>query len=77
MAEIQKFGEILRLLHYQGEGFYLAWYKNKLYSLNTTEDNFKIVKEPKTVWWVKIRNRKGQTGWTKLADNFDGKDRLA
>ena len=72
-----KAGETLQILHYQGEGFYLAWYKNKFYTLDTTENNFKIVKEPVDVWWVKIKNSKGQTGWTKLADNFDGKDRLA
>ena len=72
-----KAGETLQILHYQGEGFYLAWFKNKFYTLDTSDNNFKIVKEPVDVWWVKIKNRKGQIGWTKLADNFDGKDRLA
>ncbi len=72
-----KSGETLSLIHYQGEGFYLAWYKNRLFSIDTTDNNFKIVKEPETVWWVKIKNSKGKIGWTKLVDNFDGKDKLA
>ena len=70
-----KAGEFLYLLTYTGEGFYETWYKGKIFN-----DSFynnaalKLISEPRAVWWVKIRNRKGQVGWTKLPDNFDNKD---
>ncbi len=28
------------------------------------------------VWWVKIRTRRGQVGWTREPEKFDGKDLL-
>jgi hypothetical protein len=70
-----KAGEFLYLLTYTGEGFYETWFKGKIFS-DSFYDNtaLKLVSEPISVWWVKIRNRKGQTGWTKLPDNFDNKD---
>lgn len=70
-----KAGEFLYLLTYTGEGFFDTWYKGKIFS-DSFYDNtaLKLVSEPKAVWWVKIRNRRGQIGWTKLPDNFDNKD---
>lgn len=70
-----KAGEFLYLLTYTGEGFYDIWYKGKIFNdsfYNNTA--LKLVSEPRAVWWVKIKNRKGQVGWTKLPDNFDDKD---
>ncbi|HEV7644948.1 MAG TPA: hypothetical protein VGO50_13470 [Pyrinomonadaceae bacterium] len=70
-----KAGELIYLLTYTGEGFYETWVKGKIFS-DSFYDNtaLKLVSEPKSVWWVKIRNRKGQIGWTKLPENFDNKD---
>ena len=34
----------------------------------------KVLNGPVAVWWVKIRNRRGQVGWTKFPENFDNKD---
>ncbi len=72
-----KAGETLSLVHYEGEGFYTAWRNGEFYSVEIGSIDFKMIREPETVWWVKIRNRKGQIGWTRFADNFDGKDRYA
>jgi hypothetical protein len=70
-----KRGELLYLLTYTGEGYYEIWFKGKIFN-DSFYDNtaLKQISEPKAVWWVKIRNSKGQVGWTKLPDNFDDKD---
>lgn len=36
----------------------------------------KIVERPQTVWWVQVRNARGQVGWTDAPDKWDGKDAL-
>ena len=70
-----KKGDVLSLLTYLGEGYYQVWQKGKFFEAPAdADDHFKILSQPKSVWWVKIKNRKGQIGWTKLADNFDNKD---
>jgi hypothetical protein len=67
--------DIFYLLTYRGEGFYLIWYKGKKFEAEAyDQSNMKVLSEPVAVWWVKIRNRKGQIGWTKLPENFDNKD---
>jgi hypothetical protein len=70
-----KSGEVMYVLNSIGEGFYYLWYKGKLFQEQIdTEKDLKILTMPKDDWWVKIKNRKGQTGWTKLPENFDNKD---
>ena len=70
-----KTGELLYLLTYTGEGFYDTWFKGKVFSYSFYDNkSLKLVSEPTSVWWVKIRNSKGKVGWTKLPDNFDNKD---
>jgi hypothetical protein len=70
-----KAGETLYLLTYQGEGFYKAWYKGRLLSAGDTGDGkFKITRQPKSIWWVKVRNKNGKVGWTNLPENFGNKD---
>ena len=70
-----KRGELLYLLTYTGEGYYQMWFKGKIFN-DSFYDNtaLKLVSEPKSVWWVKIRNARGQIGWTKLSGNFDNQD---
>lgn len=70
-----KNGSRLQILTYGGEGFYKAWYRGKVYE-DAVEANtdLKIISQPDSVWWVKIKNRKGQTGWTNLSDSFDNQD---
>src|SRR5262252_2487306 len=79
-------GETLYLLTYEGEGFTKAWFKGKVYTgLDGSTAFFSdpctgcagtIVARPRQVWWVSIRNAKGQVGWTNEPDKFDGKDAL-
>ncbi len=77
------------LLTYQGEGFYKAWFKGRLHNLvdvgEITRSGCRvaadcagrIVAEPTMVWWVQIRNAKGQVGWTDRPELFDTTDALA
>lgn len=78
-------GDVVYFLTYQGEGSFKAWFKGKLLtSVNVTElmeqnqrgsaGGGSNLPKPKSTWWVKIKNRQGQTGWTDQAGNFDNKD---
>jgi len=69
-----KKGEQFLLLTYLGEGVYKVWYKGQILQSSMEDSQFKRLSEPKSIWWVKIKNRKGQIGWTKLTDNFDNID---
>ena len=68
-------GEIVYLLHYEGEGAYKIWFQGKIGGRGMAE-NFEILKYPETVWWVKIRSRKGQVGWSNQTENFGNMDAL-
>jgi hypothetical protein len=68
-------GDTLYLLTYQGEGFFKVWYKGRVIpDVEIDERKMKIGRQPTSVWWVKVRNKKGQIGWSRLPDNFDNKD---
>jgi hypothetical protein len=86
--EIQP-GETLYLLTYKGEGFTKAWFKGKVYDdvdassvINGACDKIpsrcpgRVLESSRTEWWVQVRNRAGQVGWTREAEQFDGKDAL-
>lgn len=40
--------------------------KHSLYAACAIE----VSKQPTTVWWAKIRNKRGQEGWTRQVDHF-------
>jgi len=81
-------GQTLFLLTYRGEGFTKAWFQGRLYEevdgamafFNALCDKDPsrctgtIVERPQSVWWVQIRNTRGQVGWTDQPGKFDGKD---
>jgi hypothetical protein len=68
-------GETIYLLTYLGEGFYKVWYKDKVEKAEIEGGGgFTIVREPESVWWVKVKNSKGQIGWTDQTNNFNGTD---
>jgi hypothetical protein len=82
-------GETLYLLTYLGEGETKAWFKGQMYDdvdgsefFNALCDdrprscNGRIVERPRVVWWVRLRNMKGLTGWTNEPAKFDNKDAL-
>jgi hypothetical protein len=78
-------GDLLYPLHYTGEGSYLFWYKGKLYTDEVSaknpdpdppppELNIQVVITPKYVWWARIRNKVGVTGWTTEVHKFSNVD---
>jgi hypothetical protein len=68
-------GERFSLLTYLGEDVYWIWFKGKTFSVKLYDRNLNLIRKPKAVWWIQIRNKRGQTGWTTAAENFDGTDR--
>jgi hypothetical protein len=70
-----KAGDILYTLTYLGEGYYKVWYKGEMTTESFYEEpGMKVLSEPESIWWVKIKNRRGQVGWTKLPENFNNMD---
>ncbi len=83
-----KAGDILYVLHYMGEGYFKVWFRGKTYDeelpappdlVSKTpaprEDaDFRVVSEPDAVWWVQVKNGRGQIGWTKQTDHFGNMD---
>jgi len=68
-------GDRLYLLTYIGEGFHRVWYRGRITEEETYDEAiFRQIKEPKSVWWVKVRNARGQIGWSREPDNFGNKD---
>lgn len=81
-------GDMLLTLHYAGEGHELFWIKGKVYSdqLPAEEPDedppppelkIQLMSRPLYAWWVKVRNKKGQVGWTDQTRNFENMDRFA
>ncbi len=77
-------GAVLYLLHEDGEGSCLYWYNGtihhgELYAetihKGTKDYPWDVESEPRTEWWVKIKNHDGRTGWI-LNPNFQGMDAL-
>jgi hypothetical protein len=72
-----KQGDIVYTLHYAGEGFEVFWFKGKTYSDElsiTNSDSFKTINSSGYVWWAKVRNRSGKTGWTNQTNLFNNQD---
>ena len=83
-----KAGDVLYLLHYEGEGVYKFWFRGRIYEAEmpsapdlvypSPDDKLlkyvQLISEPQTVWWVKVRNERGQVGWSKQDDHFGDMD---
>lgn len=72
-----KAGDIVYTLEYLGEGNQLIWYQGNIYwddQLYSRYDSVSTESSPKTEWWVKIKDYKGHTGWTKETKAFAHKD---
>jgi hypothetical protein len=74
-------GDIIYTLHYLGEAYDLFWYHGKTYSdeISVPEnawgkvpysDALRVKSRPKTDWWVKMKNHKGEVGWSNEVDAF-------
>lgn len=64
--------EDFRILTYHGEGNYTVWRKGQLLEAGLEGRELKILRPPKFIWWVKIKNKKGQIGWTRMVQSFEG-----
>jgi hypothetical protein len=83
-----KIGDILYLLHYEGESFFKIWFRGVIYEdemptapdlitkvpIEEREEYIHVISQPDYVWWVKVKNRGGQVGWSKETENFGDKD---
>ena len=81
-------GDVLYLLHYEGEGIYKIWFRGRIYEdemptapglitkipIEQREEFIHVVSEPDYVWWVKVKNSHGQIGWSKEDKNFGDMD---
>jgi len=68
-------GQVFYLLTYQGEGRSKAWINGGIHT-DVDVTRLKPKRSATAVWWVKVRNARGQVGWTHHPEAFDGKDRL-
>lgn len=79
-------GDEVFMLHYQGEGFGLFWFRGKTFTdqfwgseLGFVNGRriFEILALPEVTWWVQIRNAKGETGWSEHPEDYDGADQCS
>jgi hypothetical protein len=78
-------GAVLYVLHEEGEGYCLYWYKGAthsqdLYAETVQKGNgdfpWDVISLPKTEWWVNVKNHDGRTGWVLNPRDFRGMDAL-
>ncbi len=68
-------GDQLFLLTNLGEGFSKIWFKGRIFQGDPyDESTYKTIREAKAVWWVKVKNRKGQIGWSRQPEHFGNVD---
>jgi hypothetical protein len=70
-------GQEVLVLRPVGEGVFKIWVANRALDarlLPAKDASLRLLSQPKIVWWVQVRNRLGQIGWTDQADRFDGTD---
>lgn len=69
---IIKRSESFHILTYHGEGVYTVWFKRQLLEASLDQRQFFTISKPRFVWWVKVKNNKGQVGWTRMVRDFRG-----
>jgi hypothetical protein len=68
-------GDTIYLLTYLGEGYNRIWYKGRTTEADTFDQSkFRVTQTPRSVWWVKVKNSRGQIGWSKQPEHFGNKD---
>ena len=70
-----KRGDELFLLTNLGEGFSKIWFKGRIFEGDPYDESiYRPVRERKSIWWVKVKNRKGRIGWSRQPENFGNVD---
>ena len=85
-----KRGDTILRYMYRGEGFADIWANGKWFkeadcSFISEKEmggclrdcSAQVIENGEKEWWVQVRTKSGQLGWTKAEDNFDGMDALA
>jgi hypothetical protein len=77
-------GDLLYTLHYLGEGYDRFWFKNEVHDAQLganqivlkpkPPEQWRVLAQPKTEWWVNVRTTSGQVGWSKETEKFDHMD---
>ena len=76
-------GAKLYVLHLEGEGVALFWYRGaahrgELYASSVGKGNeaypFDVLSLPQTEWWVRARTHRGEAGWILNPREFRGMD---
>lgn len=68
-------GDRLYILTNLGEGFAKVWFKGRVYEEDIRDDaKFEFVRQATSVWWVKVRDRRGRIGWSRQPENFGNVD---
>ena len=68
-------GTLIEVLNYAGEGVYKLRLQGMIIEPGAYDDSsVDILTEPSTVWWVYVRNSRGQSGWTTKARSFENQD---
>jgi len=65
-------GEHLLILRAAGEGGFRLWAHGRPVDVrrDVAAGSLAVLSEPRTVWWVQVRNRHGETGWTSDPDGL-------
>jgi hypothetical protein len=66
-----KADDIFYVINYIGEGSWKIWHKEKFTTVHQAD--VKITK-PETTWWVKVKDAKGNIGWSLSDGNFSNQD---
>jgi hypothetical protein len=76
LAGVQaKVGDTVEVLTYAGEGAFTLRYRGKVIKPNLDYMNsLRVLSSPESVWWVKLRNAEGRTGWSNNPQAFGNKD---
>ena len=75
-------GDVFYALHYSGEGYWAVWHNGKVRQAQFFGDEIKDahaepgaeIQKDRSIWWVKIKLKSGQTGWAVSSGNFDNQD---
>lgn len=67
-----KIGDTFYVLHYNGEGYWKVWFRGIItYAPDYGRSDFP---RPKAKWWVKVKDSRGNIGWTLARGNFADQD---
>ena len=68
-------GDRVYVLTNLGEGYAKVWFKGRVLQGEPYDESiFKPIRQTKSVWWVKIKDRRGRIGWSREPENFDNVD---